>query len=112
MILRTATIIILAVLLSACASGTQVLRQVDPGMSSAQVEQIMGKRDGFSCVERDGHRYTLYQYINRYCNWNQSMWDKCDFFIILKDDHVIETGVKDVRSANPNMQFMYIFRQP
>jgi len=112
MMLRTATIIILAALLSACASGTQVLRQVDPGMSSAQVEQIMGKCDGFSSVERDGHTYTLYQYINRYCNWNQSMWDKCDFFIILKDDRVIETGVKDVRSANPNMQFMYIFKHP
>ena len=110
--LRTAAAIILALLLSACASGTQVLRQVDPGISSAQVEEIMGRRDGFSSAERDGHRYTLYQYINRYCNWNQSMWDKCDFFIILKDDRVIETGVKDIRSANPNMQFMYIFRQP
>ena len=112
MTLRTFVAIILALMLLGCASGTQVMRKIDPGMSSAQVEEIMGRRDGFSSAERDGHKYTLYQYINRYCNANQSLWDKCDFFIIFKDDRVIETGVKDVRSANPNMQFMYIFKQP
>ena len=112
MLIRKFAVIIFALLFIGCASGTQVLRKIDPGMSSAQVEETMGKRDGFSSVERDGHNYTLYQYINRYCNANQSLWDKCDFFIIFKDDQVIETGVKDVRSANPNMQFLYIFKQP
>ena len=84
MMLRTSAVIIFALLVGGCASGTQVLRKIDPGMSSAQVEEIMGRRDGFSSVDRDGHRFTLYQYINRYCNWHQSMWDKCDFFIIFK----------------------------
>jgi len=110
--LRTFAITILALAIMGCASGTQLLGKIDPGMSSAQVEEIMGNRDAFSSAERDGHKYTLYQYINRYCNANRSLWDKCDFFIIFKDDRVIETGVKDVRSANPNMQFMYIFKQP
>jgi len=96
---------------SGCVSGTQLLSQVDQGMSTSQVEEIMGKRDAFSFAERDGHKYALYHYINRYCNWNQS-WDKCDFFVIFKDDKVIETGAKDVRSANVGMQFMYIFQQP
>ncbi len=94
-----------------CASGTQLLRQINPGMSPAQVEELMGRRDGFSFAERDGHKYTLYQYVNRYCNANVSLYDKCDFFVIFRDDQVIETGVKDVRSASPNMQFLYIFKQ-
>jgi hypothetical protein len=40
------------------------------------------------------------------------MYEKCDFFIIFKDSKVIETGAKDVRTAKPNMQFLYIFKQP
>jgi len=53
MMLRTFAAVILALLISGCASGTQVLRKIDPGMSSAQVEEIMGRRDGFSSAERE-----------------------------------------------------------
>ena len=95
-----------------CASGVQQLRKVDPGMAPDQVEEVMGRRDGFSSAERDGHTYTLYQYINRFCNAHVSLYEKCDFFIIFKDGKVIETGAKDVRTTSPNMQFLYIFKQP
>lgn len=107
----TITAFVFAILVG-CASGTQMLRKVDPGMSPQQVEVIMGRRDGFSTVERGGDTYTLYQFINRYCNAHVSLHEKCDFFVILKNDRVIETGVKDVRSSTPNMQFLYIFKQP
>ncbi len=93
MILRTITILIFAVLLSACATKTQVLQQVDPGISSAQVEHIMGKHDGFSSIEIEGHIYTSYQYDNRNCTLDQSMTDKCDFVIIFKDDLVVSKQV-------------------
>ena len=95
-----------------CASGTQMLRKIDPGMSPQQVNEIMGRRDGFSTVEKDGHTYTLYQYTNRYCNAHVSLYEKCDFFVIFRDGRVIETGTRNVRSNYPNMQFLYIFKQP
>jgi hypothetical protein len=95
-----------------CASGTQMLRKIDPGMSPQRVDEIMGRRDGFTTAAKDGHKYTLYQYINRYCNAHVSLYDKCDFYVIFKDDRVIETGTKDVRSNSPNMQLLYIFKQP
>ncbi len=110
--LRYLMVIICFLLILGCASGTQLLGQIDPGMTPAQVEELMGKRDGFSSVEREGHKYMLYQYVNRYCNAHISLHDKCDFYVIFKDNEVIETGVKDVRSNSPNMQFLYIFKQP
>lgn len=111
--MQTKIILIAAIILATgCASGVQQLRKVDPGMTTDQVEEAMGRRDGFSSVERDGHTFTLYQYINRFCNAHVSLYEKCDFFVIFKDGKVIETGVKDVRATSPNMQFLYIFRQP
>ena len=104
-----ATTIIMMTLIG-CASGVQQLRNVDPGMTMDQVDKEMGRRDGFSTVTQEGSVFTLYQYTNRYCNWHVSMYEKCDFFVIFKDEKVIETGTKDVRGTNPNMQFLYIFR--
>jgi len=108
--MRKALICCLMLLLIGCASGTQVMQKIDPGMSPQEVEELMGRRDSFKTVEKDGSMYTLYQYTNRYCNANQSLWDKCDFFIIFKNNKVIETGVASVRSHNPNMHFMYLFQ--
>ncbi len=93
-----------------CLSGLQLLRQVDAGMSIEEIEVIMGRRDGFSTVQRDGHEYTLFQYINKLCDPTVNNRDYCDFYIILKDGYVIETGAKNVRSSSPNMQFLYIFQ--
>ena len=87
-----------------------MLRQIDPGMSLEQVDDVMGRRDGFSSAQLGGDNYLLYKYINRFCNAHAS-FDKCDFYVIFKGNKVIETGVKDVRSAaSPNMQFLYIFK--
>ena len=110
--LKKTILIAILVCMVACASGVQKMRKVDPGMSAQDVENIMGRRDSFKSVEKNDHTYTLYQYTNQYCNAHVSLWEKCDFFIIFKDDKVIETGVKDVRSNNPNMTFMYLFQQP
>lgn len=104
--------IFILLFLVGCASGTQMLRKVDPGMSPQQVDEIMGRRDGFSSAERGSDTFTLYRYTNKYCNAHVSLYDKCDFFVIFKNDHVVETGVKDIRSNSPNMQFLYIFKQP
>lgn len=96
--------------LTACASGVQKMRKIDPGMTTYQVEEIMGERDGFSTVEKDGSSFTLYKYTNQFCNAHVSLKEKCDFYIIFKDNKVIETGVNDVRQIPSNMQFIHIFK--
>lgn len=106
---KLVSLILVGALLSGCASGVQKMRQLDPGMSSAQVDEIMGRRDSFRTIEHDGDTYTLYQYTNQFCNAHVSLNEKCDFFVILKNEKVIETGVRNVRSQMPNMQFLYLF---
>ena len=102
-------LIFLLFLAVGCASGVQKMRKIDPGMTPAEIDKIMGRRDSFRSVEHEGSIYTLYQYTNQYCNAHVSLYEKCDFFIVFKDGKVIETGVRDVRSQMPNMQFMYLF---
>ena len=96
-------------LLISCASGVQKMRKLDPGMSPADVDKIMGRRDSFRSVEHNSDTYTLYQYTNQLCNAHVSYLEKCDFFVIFKNDKVVETGVRNVRSQMPNMQFLYLF---
>ena len=100
----------LLILFQGCASGVQKLRHIEPGMSPGEVEEIMGERDGFKTSDKDGESYTLYQYTNQLCNGHVSLMEKCDFFVIFKNNKVIEVGTKDVRSNAPNMAYMYIFR--
>lgn len=102
--------LLIAFILTSCASGVQKLRKIQPGMSAVEVDEIMGERDGFRIAEQNGSRFTLYSYINQYCNAHVSMYDKCDFFVIFKDNKVIETGTKDVRSNAPNMHYLYVFK--
>lgn len=83
----TTIFLAVVILLTGCASGVQQLRKVDPGMTVDQVEDAMGRRDGF-------------------CNAHVSLYEKCDFFVIFKDGKVIETGAKDVRAVSPNMQLL------
>ena len=95
--------------LVSCASGVQKLRKIQPGMSLYEVNEIMGERDGFRVAEKDGSKFTLFSYTNQFCNAHVSIYDKCDFFVIFKDDKVIETGTKDVRSNAPSMHYLYVF---
>lgn len=108
--IRQSVLFIMFLVLVGCASGVQKMRNIDPGMTTQDVDAAMGRRDSFKSVERDGVNYTLYQYTNQYCNANVSLWEKCDFFVIFKDGKVIETGVKNMRSNNPNMTFLYLFQ--
>lgn len=62
-----------------CASGTQKLEKIDPGMSFSEVTEIMGRRDSFKTTETEGATFTLYQYTNNLCNGHVSLYDKCDF---------------------------------
>ena len=103
----TRLIILLTLFLSGCAMGTGSLRNIDPVMSPREVERKLGKRDGFSSAFIDGHTYQLHKYTNVLCSgW---AWDKCDLYVVYRDNEVIETGVSSVRSVPSNMQFLYLF---
>ena len=106
---KSVVFLLLALLLMGCASGVQKMRKIDPGINVTEVDQILGRRDSFRSVEHEGDTYTLYQYTNQFCNANVSLYEKCDFFVIFKNGKVIETGVRNVRSQMPNMQFLYLF---
>jgi hypothetical protein len=99
----------LAIVCIACASGVQKMGKIQPDMTPAEVNEIMGDRDGFKTVEKDGATFTLFQYTNQLCNGHVSVNEKCDFYVIFKNQRVIEIGTKYVRGAAPRMNFMYIF---
>lgn len=96
-------------LLVGCASGVQKMRKLEPGMSTSEVDEIMGKRDSFRSAESNDDTYVLYQYTNQFCNAHVNLNEKCDFFVVFKNGKVVETGVKNVRSSMPNMQFIHLF---
>src|SRR5690606_29639165 len=103
--MRVTNLLIFSLLIS-CASGVQKLRKINPGMSPSEVTQIMGTRDSFKSAENEGSTFTLFQYTNQLCNGHVSIYEKCDFFVIFKDNKVVETGVKDVRNNAPNMHYL------
>ena len=80
-----------------------MMRKVNPGMSPEQVTEIMDDRDGFSTVEKDGSVYTLFKYTNRFCNAHVNLHEKCDFFIIFKDNKEIEFLMYNVISILINL---------
>jgi len=103
-------IILTLVFLNGCASGVQKMRKLNPGMSPTEVNTIMGTRDGFSTIENKGDSYTLFKYTNQFCDTSVTFNEKCDFFIIFKNNKVIETGSKNIRATKPNMKFIYLFQ--
>ncbi len=109
-IIKKSILLFISLFLISCASGVQNLRKIEPGMTSSEVESLMGRRDGFSSAQHEGDTYVLHKYINRLCNAHVSIYDKCDFYIIYRNGFVIETGVSNVRSTPPNMAFLYLFK--
>lgn len=114
--MRFSIIILLIMLLGGCASGFEKLRNVNSGMTPNEVDQIMGNSDDFSTIEKNGDTFTLYKYTNRFCNSHIDIKDKCDYFVVFKNDKVIETGLKNVGANKPsleytNMKYIYLFQK-
>ncbi|MBW2741585.1 MAG: hypothetical protein JRE64_22700 [Deltaproteobacteria bacterium] len=84
---------IVLITITGCATGEMVSR-LSPGVSQADVIGTLGRPDGFR-TEGD---YTILKYTNRLISgWS---WDRADYFVILKDDHVTEYGSGEVREKN------------
>jgi len=99
--------VILVVVLSACAT-TRTLSNINPGMSFDEVNNVMGKRDSFQLVEKNGINYTLFKWNNHLCSgW---AWDRCSFLVIFKEGRVIESGVYNITQREaPRMNTLHIF---
>lgn len=86
---------ILTLAFSGCVTGEK-MTSIRPGMSQAEVEQVLGRPDGFT-VRGEHH---VLKYTNKLISgWS---WDRADYFVILRDDKVIEYGSGDVRERSVN----------
>ena len=66
-------------------------------MSTGQVEEILGRPDGF---QRAGYAVG-YQYTNRLISGFS--WDRTDYYAIFRDDRLVEWGPGEVRQGQvPN----------
>lgn len=84
---------VIMILISSCATGAKVTN-LDPGMSSEQVIQTMGKPDGY----QQRGEYKIFKYTNRLISgWS---WDRTDYIFIFKDDKLVEYGAGQVRERH------------
>lgn len=101
---RIASILLLAITLSACAhmyTGER-MKRVHEGMSKDQVLEILGNPDGF---RRSGD-YEALRYTNRLISgWS---WDRADYNIILHNGRVVEYGPGGVRQQDPNTSILIL----
>lgn len=76
-----------------CTTGEKWLK-VYPGSSQQTIVETLGRPDGY----RTQGEYTILTYANRLISgWS---WDRADYFVILKDDKVIEYGPGQIREKN------------
>lgn len=93
--LRAAVLVFVACVLASCITGDAV-KQLQPGMTRADVIQTMGPPDG---VQTAGEFEAL-KYSNRLMSgWS---WDRTDYFVVLERGRVVEYGNGVVRQQAPN----------
>lgn len=92
--MRKLLLAFIAVMLAGCVTG-QSVRQLSPGMSRAEVIEIMGAPDG---VQTNGSSEVL-KYANRLMSGFS--WDKTDYFVTLQDGRVTQYGNGEVRQSAP-----------
>jgi hypothetical protein len=98
-------LILLLVLLIGCATG-ELMSRLRPGMSKDEVTNILGNPDGFQARGE----YEAIKYSHRLATgW---AWDRADYFVILKDNKVVEYGTGEVRvkAVNSNVLFLVPLR--
>jgi len=96
--------LILTIILTSCATGERATN-VAPGMSQAEVTQIMGKPDGF----QQRGEFVIYKYTNRLISGFS--WDRTDYSFIFKGDKLIEYGPGEVRERNVgNLHSVFLYQ--
>lgn len=98
---KIAIILLLSNLLIGCATGEQMSR-LRPGMSKEEVTDILGNPDGF----QGRGEYESMKYSHRLVTgW---AYDRADYFVILKDNKVVEYGTGEVRVKDMNSNILFL----
>jgi len=93
--------IVLAVILAGCATG-ELMSSLRPGMTKEEVTRVLGSPDGF----QSRGEYESLKYSNRLVTgW---AWDRADYFVILRDNRVIEYGTGEVRVKDMNSNTLFL----
>jgi hypothetical protein len=93
--------ILLLVLLMSCATG-ELMSQLRPGMSKDDVTNILGNPDGFQARGE----YDAIKYSHRLVTgW---AWDRADYYVILKDNKVVEYGTGEIRVKDVNSNVLFL----
>jgi hypothetical protein len=94
-------LILLLVSLIGCATG-ELMSRLRPGMSKDEVTNILGNPDGFQARSE----YEAIKYSHRLVTgW---AWDRADYFVILKDNKVVEYGTGEVRVKDVNSNVLFL----
>jgi hypothetical protein len=94
-------LILLSVFLIGCATG-ELMSRLRPGMSKDEVTNILGNPDGFQARGE----YEAIKYSHRLVTgW---AWDRADYFVILKDNKVVEYGTGEVRVKDVNSNVLFL----
>lgn len=88
---------VLMLLATACTTGEKI-SDIHEGMSRAEVDELLGKPDGF---RRDGN-FVGYTYSNRLISgWS---YDRADYHVIFENDRAVQWGAGEVRQGTgPNV---------
>lgn len=98
---KITAIFLLSYLLAGCATGEQMSR-LRPGMSKDEVTGILGNPDGY----QGRGEYEAIKYSHRLVTgW---AWDRADYFVILKDNKVVEYGTGEVRVKDMNSNVLFL----
>ena len=85
---------------SGCFHG-EVITQVHPGMSIDQVQEVMGKPEGYRKVGDQ----EVYSYYNKLISgWG---WDRADYHYVVKDGELVAYGAGEIRQ-NQNTGVVFI----
>lgn len=90
-----------AVFLVACTTG-ELMSSLRPGMTKEEVTRVLGNPDGF----QSRGEYESLKYSHRLVTgW---AWDRADYFVILKDNRVVEYGTGEVRVKDMNSNVLLL----
>lgn len=100
-IMKLLSAIVLAVILAGCATG-ELMSSLRPGMTKEEVTRVLGSPDGF----QSRGEYESLKYSHRLVTgW---AWDRADYFVILRDNRVIEYGTGEVRVKDMNSNTLFL----
>jgi outer membrane protein assembly factor BamE (lipoprotein component of BamABCDE complex) len=73
------------------------MKKLNPGMSKQKVVKILGQPDSF----RSAGEYEALKYSDKLMRGTS--WDRADYYVIFKNDKLIEYGTGKIREKDSNV---------